>query len=208
MSNLTDKCIALAALFMAGEQVNQIAYTGSSNSHNIAALVSSLFNNEVEDSEMIYGQLSNLKNGLAKSIEMLSSTPQERDALDIMRYVISLIDLEKQLSRNQPMGEKIIATLDSIKRECEQSDDLLEPAALEKVGDLYQNTISQLGPRILIKGEQKYLESPLVVAKIRATLLAGIRAAVLWRQSGGSRMNLLLSRKSLVNETQRLLSSI
>lgn len=208
MSNLTDKCIALSALFMAGEQVNQIAYTGSSNAHNIGALVSSLFNNEADDSEMIYGQLSNLKNGLAKSIEMLSNTPQERDALDIMRYVISLIDLEKQLSKNLPMGQQIIETLETIKRECDQSADLLEPAALEKVGNLYQDTISQLGPRILIKGEQKFLESPLVVAKIRATLLAGIRAAVLWRQSGGSRMNLLLSRKSLINETSRLLNTI
>ncbi len=208
MSNLTDKCIALSALFMAAEQINQIAYTGSSNSHNVASLVSSLFNNDAENSGMIYGELSNLRNGFGKTIEMLSNTPQERDALDIMRYVISLIDLEKQLSKNLPMGKQIIDTLETIKHECTQSDELLEPDNLEKIGDLYQNTISLLGPRIMIKGEQKFLESPLVVAKIRTMLLAGIRAAVLWKQSGGSRINLLLSRKSLITESQRLLATI
>lgn len=208
MKNLTDKCIALSALFMAAEQINQIAYTGLSNSHNVASLISSLFNNDVEDSAMIYGELGNLKNGFGKTIEILSNTPQERDAIDIMRYAISLIDLEKQLARNASMGEKIINDLDDIRRQCDQSADLLEPENIEKVADLYLNTISLLGPRISINGEQQFLESPKIVAKIRAILLAGIRAAVLWKQSGGSRFNLLLSRKSLIEESERLLRAI
>ena len=56
----------------------------------------------------------------------------------------------------------------------------------------------------MIKGEQAHLEEATTVAKIRALLLAGIRAAVLWKQSGGNRFTLLLSRKALIAEAEKL----
>jgi high frequency lysogenization protein len=36
-------------------------------------------------------------------------------------------------------------------------------------------------------------------------LLAGIRSAVLWRQLGGTRLQLLFSRKSIVSDAEELL---
>jgi high frequency lysogenization protein len=44
--------------------------------------------------------------------------------------------------------------------------------------------------------------------KIRAWLLAGIRAAVLWRQVGGNRRNILFSRSKIVKNAQQLLNTI
>ena len=46
---------------------------------------------------------------------------------------------------------------------------------------IYVDVISPLGPRIQVTGSPAVLQSPQVQAKVRATLLAGIRAAVLWR---------------------------
>lgn len=53
--------------------------------------------------------------------------------------------------------------------------------------------ISPLGPRIQVTGSPAVLQSPQVQAKVRATLLAGIRAAVLWHQVGGGRLQLMFS---------------
>ena len=44
--------------------------------------------------------------------------------------------------------------------------------------------------------------------KIRACLLAGIRSAVLWRQVGGSKWQLLFHRKKLVQAAQQLYSTL
>ncbi|WP_243260442.1 DUF489 family protein, partial [Pseudomonas aeruginosa] len=42
-------------------------------------------------------------------------------------------------------------------------------------------------------------------ARIRALLLAGIRSARLWRQLGGSRWQMVFSRRRLLNELYPLL---
>ena len=42
-------------------------------------------------------------------------------------------------------------------------------------------------------------------SKVRTLLFAGIRAAVLWRQKGGSRLKLLLSRKKYVEQAELVL---
>jgi high frequency lysogenization protein len=44
-------------------------------------------------------------------------------------------------------------------------------------------------------------------AKIRALLLAGIRAALLWRQAGGDRWKLIFSRSAMQKEAQQLLKA-
>ena len=48
-------------------------------------------------------------------------------------------------------------------------------------------------------GSPAVLQSPQVQAKVRSALLAGIRAAVLWHQVGGGRLQLMFSRNRLVN---------
>ncbi|XMR37004.1 DUF489 family protein [Escherichia coli] len=49
------------------------------------------------------------------------------------------------------------------------------------------DAVRPIGPRIQVAGTPLFLQQPLVQHKVRALLLAGIRACVLWRQLGGSR---------------------
>jgi high frequency lysogenization protein len=50
----------------------------------------------------------------------------------------------------------------------------------------------------MVQGNPHYLGQPGVVAEIRAILLAAVRAAVLWRQVGGSYWDFLFSRRAMV----------
>ena len=69
---------------------------------------------------------------------------------------------------------------------------------LSALGTLYADTISQLRPRVLVQGNPHYLGQAVVVAEIRAMLLAALRSAVLWRQLDGSLWDFLLRRRELV----------
>ncbi|MGH9353754.1 MAG: DUF489 family protein [Terriglobia bacterium] len=49
------------------------------------------------------------------------------------------------------------------------------------------------------------MQNQRVINMVRSLLLGGLRAAVLWRQCGGSRWMLLFMRASLQKEAKRLL---
>jgi len=70
---------------------------------------------------------------------------------------------------------------------------------------LYAAQISPLGPKVLVQGNPVYLAQPQVVSEVRATLLAALRAAVLWRQVGGSYWDFLFSRRKMVEAARELL---
>ena len=68
--------------------------------------------------------------------------------------------------------------------------------------------MSPLGARIQVTGEPIILKQKNNQHTIRALLLSGIRAAVLWRQVGGKRRNILFSRKKIVDTAKQLLQTI
>ena len=59
----------------------------------------------------------------------------------------------------------------------------------------------------MVQGNPVYLGQPVVVGEVRATLLAALRSAVLWRQLGGSWWDLLLQRRHLVETARELLGT-
>ena len=79
---------------------------------------------------------------------------------------------------------------------------------LANLAGLYSDTISTLSPRIMVQGEQVYLNDTLNVNKIRALLLSAIRSAVLWRQKGGTRLQIMFSRKKYLQEIQLLINKL
>ena len=60
----------------------------------------------------------------------------------------------------------------------------------------------------MVNGDPVHLNNSENANRIRALLLAGIRAATLWRQSGGGRLTLLLRRNPLLLETRMLLARL
>jgi len=73
---------------------------------------------------------------------------------------------------------------------------------------IYSDIISPLATKIKVTGKAQYLQNSLVQAKVRTSLLACVRSAILWYQVGGSRFQILFSRKSIVYAAQDLLKEI
>ncbi|MES0327424.1 MAG: DUF489 family protein, partial [Gammaproteobacteria bacterium] len=127
--------------------------------------------------------------------------------LEVTKYAISMIALEKKLSANPKMLEQVTEGLNEIQKSMEFFS-LMHENVFAKLGGLYKDTISTLQPKIVVQGERAYLSNESNANKVRALLFAGIRAAVLWRQCGGSRWHILLGRKKYLNECQYLLTKL
>ena len=203
---MRDRCIALAGVFQACALVQQIANRGSANSAVIDTTIETLFRFDVNSTEEVFGGVAGVNTGLRTLKEQLGTTRGDRD-IEITRYVISLLVLERNLSRNHEMLETISTRLQEIESSLEYFS-LGHDNIYAKLGGLYQDTISTLGPRVMVSGEQPWLNNEINASKVRALLLSGIRSAVLWRQCGGTRWQILFSRKKYLLECERLLTEI
>ena len=79
---------------------------------------------------------------------------------------------------------------------------------VSSIASIYSDIISPLGTPIQVAGEPSILKQSINQHKIRALLLAGVRSAVLWRQVGGKRRNILFSRSKIVECAESLLKQI
>nr|MBA3573317.1 DUF489 family protein [Pyrinomonadaceae bacterium] len=79
-----------------------------------------------------------------------------------------------------------------------------DDSTLAAIASSYQETLSTLKFRIQVRGDARFLRDPEVANKVRAALLAGVRAALLWHQVGGRRWQLPFYRKRIVEALQTL----
>lgn len=200
-----DQTLALAGIYQAASLVKQIATTGKTNNAHIESSLETLFRFDANTVEEVYGSVSGVSHGMKILQKHLSDKPS-RD-IDITKYVISLIMLEKKLSHNSDMLEEIDKRLKNIESQFDFFA-LNHENTFSKLGQLYKDTISTLGPKIIVSGEQPFLSNERNADKVRALLLTGIRSAVLWRQCGGSRLQFLFGRKAYVNECEKILTRI
>ncbi|VAW95744.1 High frequency lysogenization protein HflD [hydrothermal vent metagenome] len=198
-----DKTIALAGIYQAISIVYQVANSGMIDVHNFEVVISSLLNNNPDKTQDVYGDLSNLRSGFEVIQNQLGSSTQAFNH-DINRYVVTILHLERKLSNNRNMLNSISRRLEAVNSQLEHFP-VTHENVLANLADIYAETISTLSPRIMIKGEEKFLSQTNNANKIRALLLSGIRSAVLWRQVGGNRWQLLLKRKYFISESKRIL---
>lgn len=206
--SITDRTIALAAIFQAAQLVQKIANTGNIDEQEFETCIQSLFHIDVDKAEEAYGDHSKLRTGFGALIEQLGgkSAPsidgQPKD-LYITKYTACIMILERRLMKNPDM---LKAIGDGIERARSQAEHFstLHDNVIASLAHIYSETISNLKPRIMVHGEHVYISNPNHANRIRALLLSAIRAAVLWRQCGGTRWQLLFQRKSIVEEAKRL----
>lgn len=203
MSNFRDKTLALAGVFQATALVKNIAVNGLTDKHDFEICIRSIFETDPENVEAVYGQVEYLRTGLTTLVEQLGEKSSQRD-IDIARYVISLLHLQRKLSKNKIMLGAVATGIERARRQTEHFH-ITHENVIANLADIYSDTISQIPPKIMVSGESQYLSNPDQANKIRALLLAGMRSAVLWAQLGGSRWQILLRRRRFSQEAERII---
>ncbi len=197
-----DRVLALAGLLQATELVEHIAHHGQIDQASLETCIQSIFTIDSESVEQIYGHVAKLELGLKILVQQLSGGSQRNS--NITRYTLQLLLLERRLVKQPKILTKLRHGIEDISQEKEHLRSL-NPTILSALADLYTETISKLGPKILVHGDQSYLTRPDNVIKIRALFLAAIRSAVLWQQCGGSRFKLLLFNRSILETAKQLI---
>ena len=205
MTQASDRTLALAAVYQAATLVDSMAQTGNADSEAVSSMLFSLFQQNPASAADVYGGIQGVKLGLMALRKQLTAPDPEH--LQIPKYALSLLVLAGKLKKDQD-------TLGIISEGIQQAQEKLSlydhdhSNQIAAMADLYRQSISNISPKIMVKGQPLFLQNPDTQNRIRALLLAGIRSAVLWKQLGGSRLQLLFSRKRIVAETEELLQQL
>lgn len=198
MTKQQQQLIALAGVFTASLQVDKLARTGQVDQPIVECLIKSLLITNPQDTLEIYGgsdlELFDGYRFLAKFLERNINISRET-----LRYGLSLLMLERKLSKNTRMLTTIAERLESLKDKVNHFG-IMHENVLAAGGSIYEDTISTFNQRIQVIGDVHYLQQANAAAQIRTLLLAGIRSAMLFYQLGGRRWHLLIKRKKLLND--------
>jgi high frequency lysogenization protein len=203
---LENQTIALAGVFQAASLVDQLSTVGKINQAAFDCSFDSLFTFEAPTTIEVYGDLASIQSGL-KALEMYLSGEGDKPTKAMTYYILTLLKIAKQLKKNDGMSSQVFEGLKAINTQS-SAFELGRSNVTSKVAALYQETISTLSPRIIVKGEQSYLSNSDTASRIRTLLLAGIRSAILWNQIGGSQWRLLFTRASYVQSAKTLLGHL
>lgn len=195
--------IALAAVSQCARLVNDMAQTGKTDWALCGPLFDSVLVLDAPSTESVFGGVANLRTGLLTLADQLNLQSNKRDA-QISRYIANLLNIERLLSKRVDIRDLIGVRLQQSQRLRNHLPDDWD-ALVNSLAGIYSDSISTLSLRIQVRGESRHLQTKENQARIRALLLAGVRAAVLWRQLGGRRRQFILSRRHLLNAVQMLL---
>jgi high frequency lysogenization protein len=200
---ITDRTLALAGVFQAAGLVQQIANRGSVDPQTLEVCIRSLLEVNPATTEAVYGGAAGVRSGLEGLLDHLSGK-QSLQKTQVVKYVLGILYLERQLAKKPIMLERISTAVERARLQITHFS-ITHSNVLAGLAGCYTDTISTLTPRIIVTGEQGHLSNPEVANTVRSLLLAAIRSAVLWRQCGGNRIQLLFGRRKLLIEAQRLL---
>ncbi len=203
MSN-PSRLYPLCALSMTAHLVDRLANTGLVPHDEFELLIQSTLNLTPETPLDVYGgSIGELKPG-SKLIKEMFGRGGNRKYPEVIRYFISLMQVERQLAKQPQLLDQLRGHLEVAVQKAEQLGPTHE-SVIETLNTAYQETISTLKFRIMVTGNHgRHLQQGNNPAKVRALLLSGIRAAMLYRQLGGGRLALLFQRSRVFKELESI----
>ncbi|PJA33630.1 MAG: lysogenization regulator HflD [Zetaproteobacteria bacterium CG_4_9_14_3_um_filter_53_7] len=204
LSALSHRATALAALIQAVYAVDSIARKGTADAEDSRVLMESIFLPGTSDPASLYGGLAGLHTGLRTGILILGGRdlPQSKT---LMTYCAGLLSIENRLSKQADMRNRLAEGMTRIGKQKQYFGDVMHSNVIAAIADLYGETISTMKPRIIVHGKTEYLSQPENTRRVRALLLAGLRAAHVWHAHGGGHLTLLLRRKAILRELEQQL---
>jgi high frequency lysogenization protein len=213
-----DKVLALAGLVQSGKLVTQLAAEPGHDEAALRASASSLLCMHPDSMDEVFGGAQGVYLGLETIASLLKGKGlQSMLTKELIRYLMSMDQLADRLSESAStcsIVEKGLYDLNSqfsSLLEAPVADELDESMAVEYdafysgIGTLYQKSLSQLAPKIIVRGAKGYLQDEQSVSRVRTALFAGVRAAYLWHQLGVRRWHLIFARRAYADMAGRLM---
>lgn len=204
--NLALRTMAFAGVCQAAHLVQQLARHGRCDEEALRQALNSILITDPKHPQDVFGEHPDLGDGYQAMVEQLGSNKNPKNT-ELTRYVVSMVALERKLSARREILAMLGERISQVKRQLHHFE-LLDEPVLANLAGIYSELISPIGPRIQVGGIPAHLQQPIIQHKIRALLLAGIRACVLWRQVGGRRRHILFSRKRMVQAAQAALTHV
>lgn len=186
-----ERVLALAGLFQASALAHQLANEGRCDELSLDASVASIFRIDAPSVIGVYGNVSALRLGLRTLITQLDEGSRD---MAITRMVVTVMRLERSLTRRKELLGELQQGIVATKRQVDHFGQN-SPQVFSRLAEIYAGTLSTLRPRVMVTGNPQWLQQPALVERVRASLLAGVRSAVLWRQIGGHQWQMLLHRR-------------
>ena len=200
---LSDRVLALAGVFQAAQLVQEIARNGRADSTDVEASLRSLLVDNPATVLEVYGDdVNHLRTGLICLHEQLGL--EGKKDVELTRYVMGMLFLERKLNKSPQMMTTLGEGIEQARRQLEHYP-IEHENIIANLAGIYSDTLSRLSFRIMVSGEPQQLANNDTANRIRALLLAGIRSAVLWHQTGGRRWQLLFSRSKIIDTCLELL---
>lgn len=197
-----SRVIALAGVLQACRLVNDLAIRGSADAGCVRASLGSVFRIDADSAADVFGGVAEVRAGLET---LLAQFEGDHRDLALTRLVLSVLRLERRLARHPRMLRELRSGIDGIQRQVDHFG-IAHATVQGRLAELYVTTLSRLRPRVIVHGNPTHLGNDQLVEQIRALLLAAVRAAVLWRQVGGSQLRLLLRRRQYAMLARGLLT--
>jgi high frequency lysogenization protein len=198
--------IALAGLCQAAALVKQIARNNEFDNHALTTSLNSIAITNSENTEQVFGDTNQLALGYQTLLEQLSNQSNNKD-VEVTRYIANLLSIERKLSASKKTMAALGERISNIQRQ-QLHLDLTDSQMLSNLASIYTDVVSPVTRKIQVAGEPTLLKHPDNQHRVRATLLAGVRAAVLWRQLGGKRRHILFNRQQIIDSATHTLHNI
>lgn len=206
MNKSIDLQLALAGICQATALVKKTARIGEYDERAFAASLNSIIETEPDQCVDVFGGIDNLQYGLVTLEQQIDPKSKHKDD-EITRYIAGVMGLERKLSRKPKTLDALGQRIEQIKRQ-NMHYSLVSEQMIGNLASIYSDVISPLTTKIQVSGTPALLKQQVCQNKIRALLLAGVRAAVLWRQLGGRRRDVIFRRRDILAVVQEALSMV
>jgi high frequency lysogenization protein len=186
-----ERTLALAGLFQATTLAQQLANEGRCDEQALEASLRSVFRIDAPSVVGVYGNVGSVRLGLRTLIAQLDETGRD---MAVTRMAVTVLRLERSLAARRDLLDHLQQGILAAKRQVDHFGQG-SPQVIGRLAELYASTLSTLKPRVMVTGNPQLLQQAAIVERVRASLLAAVRSAVLWRQVGGRQWQLLLHRR-------------
>ncbi|MFC3193476.1 high frequency lysogenization protein HflD [Marinicella sediminis] len=200
---MKNRTIALAGVYQAAVMAHELANSGAiRDQRSWECSLKSLYKMDASSTEDVF---DNNINELALGLNaLIKSFNKDSYYINVIKYTITLLALAGKLQQRPEMMDDIAKGLNDSKV-LQNNEEPFNRDVIHKLAQIYSKTISQMQPRVIVAGQPFHLKDPAITEKIRAILLAGIRSAMLWRQLGGTQLQLLFKRNGYLNAAKQLI---